>query len=171
MTRIAEIITYTPLWVWPLFLLLIALGVRSSRTRVVRLRTLYIVPCIYLLLSLRTMFLQNVSFTIIDGWALGVLLGSAIGWFICRNRQVRFDRTNRLIELPGEWLTLIMIVTYFIIRDYYNYEFLLTPSLGHDIEFLLVYYIITGAFTGFFLGRTVLYIRRYKKGPSISLKN
>ena len=40
----SELITQTPIWVWPLFILLVVLGLRARRERLVPLAMFYALP-------------------------------------------------------------------------------------------------------------------------------
>ena len=46
----------------------------------------------------------------------GLIIGIAAGFRIVRPLPIRFDKAHGLVELPGSWLTLILVVSIFSLQ-------------------------------------------------------
>ena len=171
MPNISDIIINTPIWVWPLFAFLIFIGFRCGKMRVVKLNFLYIMPSVYLALSLKNIITTEVNIIMIAGWLGGILTATYVSWYFHRNVIVSPDHKNKLIRLPGEWLTLSLIIVYFSIRYYYGYKTSITPEITQDIQFMTIFNIIFGMATGLFFGRAIRFIQKYAATESVDLKS
>ena len=170
MPNISNIIINTPIWVWPLFIFLIFIGLKCTKTRVIKLSFLYIMPSVYLALSLRNIITIDANIIIFAGWLGGILCASYIGWQLHHNVIISADHKNKLIRLPGEWMTFGLIIVYFSIRYYYGYKTNITPEITKDIQFMSMINIIFGAATGLFFGRAIRIIQKYAVAQPVNLK-
>lgn len=162
MERLGNIIINTPLWVWPLFIVLIALGYSCTKTRIVKKRTLYIMPTVYLALSIRFIYNTDPGFEVILGSLASGILGVFIGMHFSKRMNIQADHENALIQLPGEWITLNLIIVYFSIRYFYGYKLAVDPQLLVNTTFMLSFVSLFGCFSGFFIGRTIQFHKKYK---------
>lgn len=146
-----DIAREVPLWVGPLFIVLVLLGLRASRDRRSPLILVYALPLLGLL-SIRTL-------SVFDGllvwpiFAVCVGIGAWLGW----QAQPRWliSKKGRSADLRGEWVTLLSIMTVFLV----NFGTRLTVQIAPDalgapaIQALLP--VLPGLVTGLFLGRAL----------------
>lgn len=159
-----EILKNTPIWVWPLLVALIVLGLRASRTRWMPAAMIYFMPLLGLLSVNNMLALPNqvliwsVFFFV---YALGALLGARLqqGWTL--------GREGNRVQVDGEWVTMLTIVTVFI-ASFLNGMFVaIMPEL---IALPIVYLgltVIKAGVAGVFIGRAV-YVWRIMQRQTIA---
>lgn len=171
MNGIWQTLVHTPWWVYLLLIFLIRVGIRASKTHVVSLKKLFIVPIIFTFMSIHTLF---TSFTVgaltITTWAVAILIGMALGWIQVHRYSLQVDMKNLLIQVPGTWSTLIIILIIFIAKYYFSYELSVDPQLAQQTIFEICALAISGIFTGLFIGRLICYLYRLKTSESVTLQ-
>ena len=103
MNNIAEAILRTPWWVFPLLGYIIMIVIQSRRTRIVSLYKLFVMPVIFLAISLIALVSANPDFIVIGCWLAAIMAGSAIGFFQLARMEILVDVPSRLIQIPGSW--------------------------------------------------------------------
>ncbi len=160
---ITDFITKAPLWVWPLLAYLIFIGIKSSKPMILPLgliKRLMIIPVVFLVWALYTIFESTETYEFIV-LMLGMILGTVLGYFLTRHQNVRFDRKNQLIAIPGSWMTLIVALSIFCIKFSLGALSSIQPELKGTWILLLMQF---GAvlFSGIFVGRGINYWCKYK---------
>ena len=160
---IFEILRRTPLWVFPLFLLLIYLGYVQSRTRPVTTARLAVLPVVMPALSMFGML----SVFGADAIALGCWLAALLATMASVRaagvpRGASWSPDSRMYTVPGSWWPLVLIMAIFFARYAVAVALAMNPSLPHLALFTAVVSITYGLPSGFFIGRA-LNIRRSAK--------
>lgn len=170
MERILNIISGTPLWVWPLLLALLWLGWRASKTRVVSLHHLIILPTAIFVMSVSTLLSFGPNALGISIWAAGLLFGIGLGWFSHKDAGILVDRENGLLSLPGEWKTLGLIVVIFAFRYYWGYKSATAPELVANPTATISYIGFNGMLSGIFVGWQIrnFHIYRHRASENLS---
>ncbi len=110
---LAMILARTPVWVWGLLVMLLALGVMYLRERRVSRLRLSLVPVGLAALSLSGV-LSGFGLTGVAAWLLGVALAFAL------NTQLRWTqgarREGAAFVLPGSVLPLVLMLTIFVLN-------------------------------------------------------
>ena len=102
-----EALIHTPWWVYLLFLYLLKVGFDATKTRVVSLKKLFILPSIFLTISINSLITSfRLSPSTIGVYLFSLLFGIGGGWLLVRNVNLKFDLQRVLIQLPGNWTTL-----------------------------------------------------------------
>lgn len=151
------------LWVWPLFAILLWVGYRRTKPTVSKVRTIIFLPVIILALSIKRMASLSVNKLTLLSWASAVVIGTALGWLLTRNRTVRADHNHRLIGLPGSWATLFSLIIIFFSRYYFSSVFSADPALRNDLAYVVPSLVLMGFFLGFFTGRMAGHLYQYRK--------
>ena len=120
MSQIYTVITNTPLWVWPLLLVLLWLGFQASRPRTTPLWRITIIPGALFVMSFSTAAITASTLELTFAWLFGLAGGTWCGWLTDQGSELRVDRENRLIFFPGEWRTLGLILVIFLLRYYHG---------------------------------------------------
>ena len=170
MNIITTILTNTPWWVYLLFAYLIWVGVDASKTQIEPLTKVFIAPAIFTYLSIETLITAfHLSFFTVTIWSAGILLGAVLGAWFLKRYTMRVDRDNKLIEIPGTWSTLVIIILIFVTKYYFSYQLGVDPAKAQQTGFELSALGLSGLFTGRFIGGAAVYVYRYFTEPSVSL--
>jgi hypothetical protein len=152
-------ITGTPLWVWGLFAYLLYIGFKSTRARVVPIAKLFIMPAILFGLKYKTFLSGNMS--LILCYFISLIIGLGIGFYLARQTKVIIHKSSKAIELPGEHSTCILLLSFFCMKYAFGYVQSTTPEL--PLQYLMIETAISAMFSGYFLGRSLNYVRRFSR--------
>jgi len=170
MSTITAFLEQTPWWVYLLFFYLIKLGIGASKTSVVPLKKLVILPLIFTVLSIHTMIVSfQVTAAVVEVWFASILLGTFFGYVLVRNYVFRVDKKKYLIELPGNWITLILVLAIFVSKYYFGYAMSMDPTVVHNTHFEFIMLSVSGIITGLFIGRLICYLNEFRVGKSVEL--
>lgn len=152
MTILANI----PLWVWPLFVLLLVVGLRASKTRRAPLALILALPLLGVL-SLRALSALPDPTTVWSLWPLGLLTGTLLGYRL----QTRWliSRQGAWVHLRGEWLTLIVTMVIFWSNFATGMARAMAPALVASTPFQAGLALLLGLCAGTFLGRAIRTLR------------
>jgi hypothetical protein len=150
----ADILRYTPTWVWGLLAALLALGFWQTRTRSLTRARLLTLPLTLLGLGLWS---TSSSFAALP-LAAGIWLVALAASFFASRRLpapvgARWDAVCERLHLPGSWLPLALIVSIFTLRYAATVAMVLHPAWRGNPALLLPMAALYGALSGFFLGR------------------
>ncbi|MFC1841968.1 DUF6622 family protein [Candidatus Dependentiae bacterium] len=165
-----KIIAGTPLWVWGGLAYLILRGVLAFNTRTVSVYKIFILPAIFLYLSLNGLFLQHgiMSFMTLARF-LSLFAGGFIGFMLAKEIVIRADKKNKTIEIPGNKFTLLLVLAIFGVKYYFGFKAATDPVLAATLTFMLSKIIITGIISGTSLGRAACYFYKYRTTNHINL--
>jgi hypothetical protein len=165
MNLIWDALTHTPWWVYLLFFYLLKIGYDATKSQIVSFKKLYILPLVFLALSINTLLTSfQISPTTLLVYLLSLLSGSGIGWLLVRNSDLKFDHKNGLVRVPGTWVTLILIMMIFFTKYFFSYSLSVDPTLAEDTNFEFLMLSVSGVCTGLFVGRLGGYL--YQKQHS-----
>lgn len=145
-----------PIWVWPLLIGLIALGLLSSRDRTTPVALYYGLPFIGLL-SLNSIASLPQPSTAWIGFALGYVVGVAYGYARQPRWIVGFQ--GRKVRLRGEWLTMAVLMITFWSNFVGGTVLAISPETYASPTFIGAMTVVIGAAGGAFLGRSVRVLR------------
>jgi uncharacterized membrane protein len=150
----AQILGNTPLWVWGLFVALLAVGLSQTRDRSVGIARIAALP---------------VAMTAFSLWgtvsAFGAAAGPLLAWAIAAAalllavlRQplpasVSYDAQSRQFQLPGSWAPMALILGIFLVKYGVGVTLAMQPQLVGDPSFALGIATLNGVFSGLFAGR------------------
>ena len=146
-----QIVTNTPLWVWPLMVAVVALGLYGLRRRTVPLVRLAILPLVGLGTSIAGMLQSQQPVLSGVGWLLALLLFLPAGHAIGRRREVRRLPDGRL-EIAGGWFMLLFGLSIFAARYALGVLFGVMPALKTMPLWIVVSGAVGGAIAGIGLG-------------------
>lgn len=151
----SAIVSSAPIWVWPLLVLLIILGLRSSRTRTVPTVFSYLLPLMSIL-SLRSVSALPVAQTIWIFFGAAWLTGSYGGYVFQRKRLI--SKSPRRVTLKGEWLTMFVLMLIFWMQFGSGVVKAISPETYASGNFHIMFASITGLVAGTFIGRALCLI-------------
>ena len=160
---IITVVSHTPLWVWPLYALLLFLAGQGTRARVVPLFRMLILPVVVTVLTISTGIVAGASG--LPSILIGFTLGSALG--------VLFERDDTLRRLPdgrvwlrGEWLSFVQLVVVLVVRYAIAIVSGMYPIINGDPTWHSGSLLVATALSAIFLGRTARKLRTYTGASS-----
>ncbi|HVV94251.1 MAG TPA: DUF6622 family protein [Hyphomicrobiales bacterium] len=167
MTMITEIVVHTPVWVWLILAYLLFMGVRSLWPRTVGFTRLAIMPAVFFVWGLWTLF-ETFRLTplAVGLWVVGLVIGGAIGATLVARLSIGADRERGLLHMPGSPVNLVLIILIFVTKYYFGVRIGMAPDLVRDPGFVAFDLGISGILTGIFLGRFYGYWRKLQTAPA-----
>ena len=167
---IKTILWQTPWWVYVLLYVLIQRGIAASKTQVVPFAKMAIIPAVFTGLSIYTIVTSiGINGLTVTTWVAAILAGVAIGWRLLRGVAIRVDRDKYLIEIPGSWRTLILIIIIFSCKYFFGYMAGAQPMMLKNTFFDVTMILVSGITSGMFIGNFLYYGQHYLKGPFATL--
>jgi hypothetical protein len=145
-----------PIWVFPLFILLLILGLRASKDRKVPIALIAALP----LLGILT--LRNILALAPPNWiwlvaAAAYAIGIAAGMVWQRGWIV--ERSPRIVQVKGEWVTLTAMMIIFAAGFVNGFLSAVMPQLTQFALFATLFTVVTCLPAGQFLGRAITTLR------------
>lgn len=144
------IITGAPIWVWPLLILLIIIGLRATKNRTVPIALVYALPLMGIL-SLNS--ISSMPHPSIAWGSFGAAY--AVSCVLAYTLQAKWlvSKEARRVTLKGEWLTLLTMMTIFWMNFVGGIINAINPDLYTSAGFTATIAVIMGLASGSFLGR------------------
>ena len=155
---IATIIIHTPIWVWPLYGLLLFLGYQRTRDSIVPLWRLLILPAVVTFLTILTAIGAGPG--ALPTMLLGLTIGGPVGWQLEPGGATRRMRDGRL-WLRGEWWTFAQIVVVLVFRYATSIVAATDRMLAADVIWQVSTLFVSAFLSALFLGRTASRLRVY----------
>jgi hypothetical protein len=163
---ITNILTRTPVWVFPLIAAVIWLGSLNLRERAVPLRLLFVLPAVLLAMSIGNSIGTSAhSLPALAGWAISLAVGGAIGW--STSRQPRsIDLAAGRIVVPGSVVPLLVCIAIVVWRYFFGYLYGRYPELRADSDYVLALIAGSALLGGVMAGRMCRYGVSYWQAAS-----
>jgi hypothetical protein len=158
-----------PIWIWLLFAYLLYVGKTALKDRIMPLYKIFILPSILFSVNIRIFFLKfNFYYLII--FLIGFCCFAMLQKKFYKNYQIKADKTNKLIFLPGSIAPIITILINFFTKFYFGYKIAINASLVEHKIFFSAYVLIVGITLGLFWGKTILFYHRYLQKNNSNLE-
>ena len=154
LARIADILSHTPLWVWPLIAYGLFVGWSRTRDRVVAPSRLFIMPALIAGLALYHLLSSGLSAGGLLGFACGAAAGTLAGIAVARRRPARLLDDGRL-ALQGDWVPLAIVVAIIFIRYTQGVALGVDPALAQVTGFVLASALLSGFLAAMMIARTL----------------
>jgi pimeloyl-ACP methyl ester carboxylesterase len=164
-----QIVTNTPLWVWPLMATVVALGLYGLRPRTVPLVRLAILPLVGLGTSLAGILQSQQPVLSAAGWLLALLVFLPVGHAIGRRREVRGLPDGRL-EIAGGWFMLLFGLSIFAARYALGVLFGVMPALKVLPPWIVISGAVGGVIAGIGLGWLSGLVARARGASDVAIK-
>ena len=128
MPSLFQIVTNTPLWVWPLMAFVVWVGILGLKPRVLPLWRLAILPGVGLVTSFTGIAQASLPGLAAAGWLVALLAGLPLGRALGLRRGVRQLEDGRL-EMAGGWFMLAFGLSIFAARYALGVLFGVVPAL------------------------------------------
>lgn len=151
MPSLLQIVANTPLWVWPLMVMVLALGWYGLRPRTVPPVRLAILPLIGVGTSVAALLQSPQASFAAASWGLALLVTLPVGHAIGRRRAVQWLPDGRL-EIAGGWFMLLFGASIFVTRYALGLLFGVLPALKAEPVWIAMSGGIGGVIAGVGLG-------------------
>ncbi|QPC89898.1 DUF6622 family protein [Mesorhizobium sp. INR15] len=151
---VTDILSHTPLWVWPLILYGLFIGWNRTRDRVVSPLRLFVMPVIIAGLALHNLASSGMSAAGLLGFVCGTIAGTLAGIAVARRRPARLLADGKL-ALSGDWLPLVIIVAIIVIRYAEGVAVGIDPALAQETGFVLASAILSGFLAAMMVARSI----------------
>ena len=157
-----KILTNIPLFVWPLFAILLIGGLKARKTGLVPLKVLLLIPVAFFGWSFFSFFGRYADDPLaIFLWILCLGVGFFIGFSHIQRLKPRCDKQKKMIEMPGSWIPLILSMSIFTAKFSIGMMRAMLPHLEGSMLFLALE-LFSGLILGIFSGRSVGCLLRYR---------
>lgn len=157
-----QIITKIPVFVGPLFVILLVGGLRARKNSVVPLAVLLLIPSIFFSWSIFSFFGKYATDSIaILLWFLCLGIGFFIGFSHMQRLKLQFDKQKKKVEMPGSWIPLMLSMSIFTSKFSIGMMNSMMPHLNGSLLFLGLELFST-IILGIFAGRGINCLLRYR---------
>jgi len=155
-----RILANTPPWVFALLAYLIWQGWQSMQPRTQPIWRMLIVPLMFFLMGLSRLFLaRNNGLEPVLGWCVAAILFAALGLSI-RPQLLAVNRQKGEVTRSGSVMPLVRNITVFSLQ--YAVAVATAMKLEPHAAVAIIGHAVSGASAGYFSGRTVALLRRYR---------
>ena len=148
----SAILTETPVWVWPLFILLVVLGLRARHERMVPIALFYTLPLLGLsALNAVSGLSAGTAIWAVFAAAYGV---GAYGGYLVQRHWV-LGRVGTKVRLSGESLTLTMMMLVFGANFVGGFLEAVAPQIYAGPLFQGIFATVVAVSSGSFAGRAL----------------
>lgn len=152
MNVISGILQGAPIWVWPLLVLLVVVGLRATKTREVPVWLAYATPLLGLISINRLVDLPNPAL-VWSVYAIGYAAGLAAGYAL--QRRWLISKQGGRLKLEGEWVTFTTMMLLFSMSFVGGIVSDINAGLYGSFGFIVVYTGLIAIASGSFLGRAL----------------
>ncbi len=145
-----------PIWVLPLFILLLILGLRASKDRSVPVAFIYLLPLLGIL-TLRTILSLSPPLWV---WVIAIVIygGGGVLGMVMQRRWI-IERSTRMVQVKGEWATMSAMMILFAAGFVSGFLNATMPEVTQTALFLAGFVAINCLASGQFLGRAITTLR------------
>lgn len=160
MPTVQQFATHTPIWVWAILAFLLWRGIDALKPSKTSLTRLAVVPAIFTVWGLYS--LHNRYGASLDAWALwlvGIAIGAGVGWLLVRRQAISVDPDNGHLHRSADYSLLPLLLLTFIVKYAFEAALATHPAFADDTAFRIAHLVVSGGFTGVFIGKFVHYLR------------
>ena len=163
-----QIVTNTPLWVWPLMAFILWLGLQGLRQRAIPVWRLAILPAVSLATSLGGIAQSVNPAGAAAGWGLALIAFLPLGWAFGQDRPVRLRPEDGKLEIAGGWFALLFGLSIFAVRYAMGVLFGVLPALRAEPLWIYVSGAVGGMVTGIGIGWLANLLRRARRSTMVT---
>jgi len=149
-----ELLEETPFWVYVVFVILLLLGLRATRSKTVPFKQVFFLPALFVFWAIYTIeFLFKGHYCFLPLWLVALYLGSVLGYLQVRHWEIHVNRERGTITLPGSWIPLLLSLCIFSLRYFFSFAYSSHPDAMQNPLLYLTDLGSSGIITGILLGR------------------
>jgi len=167
MNLLQLLLSHTPIWVWALLLFLVTRGITALKPQPTTLATLAIVPTLFTVWGLWSISHRyGGAWQVWAQWLVGIAAGAALGWMLLRRATLTVNPSTGRLWRSADYSLLPLLLVTFAVKYGFECALAVAPALGDDSGFRAAYLLLSGGFTGIFIGKYVRYLRVARRLPA-----
>jgi len=150
----------TPVWVWALLVFLVTRGVAAMKPGETSLTKLTIVPALFVawgIVSINHRF--GNAWEAWGEWSVGIAAGIGLGWLLLRRATLTLNPSTGKLWRSADYSLLPLLLVTFAVKYGFECALSVSPALSADGGFRAAYLLLSGGFTGIFIGKYLRYLR------------
>lgn len=160
MHTIQQFASHTPYWVWAILAFLLWRGIDALKPSKTSLARLAVVPAIFTVWGLWSLHHRyGASIEAWGVWLLGIAIGAGIGWLLVRRQSISYDAVDGHLHRTADYSLLPLLVLTFIVKYAFEAALATAPALADNTVFRMAHLLVSGGFTGVFIGKFLHYLR------------
>lgn len=159
MNMLQHLASQTPIWVWLLLAFLVTRGIAAMKPAETSLRKLAIVPALFAVWggwSISHRF--GASLIAWNEWLAGIATGATLAWLLLNRLKLTLDRSTGKLWRSADFSLLPLLLVTFLVKYGFEVAFAVSPTLTASAGFSAAYLLLTGGFTGIFVGKYARYL-------------
>jgi hypothetical protein len=148
----SQIITQTPLWVWPLFILLLVVGLRAARQRWAPVLLIYLLPVLGIS-GVNTVAGLTPPAVVWSSFGMAYALGLLSGYRM--QGHLIIEREGARVHLRGEYWTLAVMMLIFGANFVSGVLEAVAPQMRDHVMFQMIFAAALAIGSGSFAGRAL----------------
>ena len=90
---------------------------------------------------------------------LGLAVGTAIGWWLLRHLRITVDLATGRLHRPADRTLLPLLMVTFAVKYGFEATLAVDPAVAQVDGFRITHLLLSGVFTGIFIGKFLRYVR------------
>lgn len=165
-----HLLSNTPVWVWALLAFLLTRGIAAMKPGETSLARLAIVPALFTVWGLWSISHRfGTSWEAWGEWLVGIGAGAWLGWMLLRRATLTMNTATGKMWRSADYSLLPLLLVTFVVKYGFEVALSVSPTLSAEDSFRAAYLLISGGFTGIFIGKFLRYLRASR--PSASRRN
>lgn len=158
-----QFVSHTPIWVWALLVFLVTRGISAMKPGETSLGKLAIVPALFTAWGIWSISSRyGAAWEAWALWLVGILAGMGLGWMLLRRSTLTANRATGKLWRSADYSLLPLLLVTFAIKYGFESALAMSPSLAADAGFRAAYLLLSGGFTGVFIGKYCRYISAWR---------
>ena len=159
MSMLQQLASQTPISVWPLLAFLVTRGIAAMKPAETSLQKLAIVPALFAVWGARSVSHRfGASVSAWSEWLAGIATGATLAWLLLSRLKLTLDRSTGKLWRSAAFRLLPLLLATFLVKYGFEVAFAVSPSLSAHAGFSAAYLLLTGGFTGIFVGKYCRYL-------------
>lgn len=159
-----QLISNTPVWVWLLLGFLVTRGIGAMKPGETSLTKLAIVPALFTAWGLWSISHRfGSSWEAWGEWLVGIGAGMGLGWMLLRRATLSLNLATGALWRSADYSLLPLLLVTFAVKYGFETALSVSPSLSADGIFRAAYLLLSGGFTGIFIGKYCRYLRASRR--------
>ncbi len=165
MEMLQQFATHTPVWVWVLLVFLVTRGVKGLKPAETTLGKLAIIPVVFTAWGLWALYHHyQLSFGSVLQWLAGIAAGALVGWWLLRRLEITVDPASGRMHRAADYSLLPLLLVTFAVKYGFQAALTVDPALSGNSGFRMADLLLSGGFTGIFIGKFLRYARARSEG-------
>ena len=167
MGMLMQFLTGTPVWVWVLLVFLLWRGINGLKPAETSLAKLAIIPVIFAVWGVYGIVVHyGVSVASLLPSLLGLAAGTGFGWWLLRHLRITVDAATGRLHRPADYTLLPLLMTTFVVKYGFEATLAVNPAMAQSANFRIAHLLLSGIFTGIFIGKFLRYARARSQAAS-----